>query len=122
MSMCAMWPQSPFENARVRPLVAACPRIVAAARRRFIVPLATARAEGAVPVAALRYDTDGLEPKSATSRIDRLRSSVAPRLIRGDDDRRWPAPLLDHPFAKQMGVTLVRSSSVSSSHRTACRE
>ncbi|HWW85398.1 MAG TPA: class I SAM-dependent methyltransferase, partial [Vicinamibacterales bacterium] len=30
-----------------------------------------------------------------------LTDPVAPRLIGGDDDHRWLAPLLDHPFAKQ---------------------
>jgi methyltransferase (TIGR00027 family) len=30
-----------------------------------------------------------------------LTDPIAPRLIRSDDDHRWLAPLLDHPFAKQ---------------------
>ena len=30
-----------------------------------------------------------------------LTDPVARRLIDSDDDRRWLAPLLDHPFAKQ---------------------
>ncbi len=30
-----------------------------------------------------------------------LNDPIAPRLIDVDDDRRWLAPLLDHPFAKQ---------------------
>jgi methyltransferase (TIGR00027 family) len=30
-----------------------------------------------------------------------LLDPIAPRLIGGDDDHRWLAPLLDHPFAKQ---------------------
>jgi methyltransferase (TIGR00027 family) len=30
-----------------------------------------------------------------------LADPIAPRLIGGDDDHRWLAPLLDHPFAKQ---------------------
>ena len=30
-----------------------------------------------------------------------LSDPIAPRLIDSDDDRRWLAPLIDHPFAKQ---------------------
>src|SRR6516164_2719173 len=30
-----------------------------------------------------------------------LTDPIAPRLIDGDEDRRWLAPLLSHPFAKQ---------------------
>jgi O-methyltransferase involved in polyketide biosynthesis len=30
-----------------------------------------------------------------------LTDPIAPRLIGGDDDHKWLAPILDHPFAKQ---------------------
>ena len=48
-----------------------------------------------------------------------LTDPVAPRLIGGDDDHRWLAPLLDHPFAKQWraGFALVLDTQRTASRR-----
>jgi methyltransferase (TIGR00027 family) len=51
---------------------------------------------------ALHQSVDG-DPKI-------LADPIAPRLLNPDDDRRWLAPLLNHPFAKQLRAGFVLRS------------